>query len=83
MGAILRRADLREACLVPVELKDPAGKSKGRMFPANLSNANLAHAIFDKANLTGAVLRGAHITRASFIDATTEGMDLTGFHKLS
>ena len=64
-------------------LKDAAGNSSGRKFPANLSNAILSHAKFDKANLTGAVLRGADITRASFIDATTEGMDLAGVRKLN
>jgi taurine dioxygenase len=81
MGAILRRADLTQARLVPVELKDHAGKPNGRKFPANLSNANLAHAIFNKANLTGAILRGADITRASFVDAVTDGIDLAGVRK--
>jgi hypothetical protein len=81
--AILRRADLSQAPLVPIELKDSAGKPNGRKFPANLSGANLVHAIFDKANLTAAVLRGADITRARFVDATTEGMDLTGIRKLN
>ena len=81
--AVLRGADLREARLVPVELKDPAGKPSGRRFPANPTSANLAHAIFDKADLTRAELHGADIARASFVDATTEGMNLTGIRKLN
>jgi uncharacterized protein YjbI with pentapeptide repeats len=82
-GAVLRRTDLTQAKLTPVDLKDAAGNLSGRRFPANLSNAILAHAKFDKANLTGAVLRGADITRASFQDAVTEGIDLSGVRKLN
>jgi hypothetical protein len=66
-----------------IDIKDTAGKPSGRKFPTNLTNAILSHAKFDKADLRAAILRGAEITRTSFLNALTEGIDLLGARKLN
>jgi uncharacterized protein YjbI with pentapeptide repeats len=83
VGAVLRRSDLTQAKLAAVDIKDTAGKPSGRKFPTNLTNAILSHAKFDKADLRAAILRGAEITRTSFLNALTEGIDLLGARKLN
>jgi len=83
VGAIARRVDFSKAKMTPIDLKDASGKSSGRKFPTNLSNAILSHAKFDGADMRGAVLRGADITRATFLDSKVEGIDLAGVKRLS
>ncbi len=74
MEANLSGANLHNAQLVSIELRDPIGKRTGRMWPSNLTratliDARLAGADFTAANLTDANLRGADLDGVVFSHA--------------
>jgi len=66
-GAILERADLREANLEGAKLED-----------ANLKSADISHAILRRANLRRAILDNAKLQFADLSWSTLEGARFTG-----